>query len=222
MSTQQSKLIGLLGGTFDPVHLEHVHIATRLLKRIPLKEIRFIPCKQPLLKDNPRASEQDRLAMLQLALKDQAGCIIDEVELQRDAPSYAITTLQTLRDTNPNAHLAFIIGSDNLRQLPRWHQWKNLTKLCHFIVVKRANQPSYDNAELSLWLQQHQINDAAELLEKTSGCVLEIDLDAAEISSTQIRQTIAAGDNPSQWLAPKVWEYIQKHQLYTEGARQKP
>ena len=209
------KPLGILGGTFDPVHQGHLKIATTALQQCQLKEIRFIPCKQPLLKNAAHANTLQRLAMLQLACQPYANFIIDEREITRSTPSYMVETLLSLRADYPTNPLCLIIGSDAFLDLSHWYHWQQLIDLAHIII---ANRPDYfllhDNSELAIFYQQHLTNQAADLHQHLNGKIMLLNMPLFPFASRQIRQQIAKGEDVEQAVPRDVLSYIKKHQIY--------
>jgi nicotinate-nucleotide adenylyltransferase len=191
------KMIGVLGGTFDPIHHGHLRIALEISQQLKLDEVRFIPCQQPILKNNAQATAEQRLAMLRLAVQDQAGFIIDERELKRATPSYTIDTLISLREEFKTAALYFIMGADSFNELPQWQRWQELTQYANLVVVTRPN------FTLTTPTQENSVRK-----------IYQIELPPLAISSTNIRRQIAQGLSPRYLMPDAVWHYIQQHHLY--------
>lgn len=206
--------LGILGGTFDPIHNGHLQIAQTLYQDLNLKEIRFIPCKQPVLKNKTHATTADRLAMLKIALAPYQNFIIDTRELDRTTPSYTVETLQSLRQEMPDTPLCLIIGMDAFLDLPQWHQWQTLFTLCHFIIINRNDCKLTDNASLSTLLKNHETNDLSLLNSKLAGYIFQKSIAPIMISSSTIRQQIKTGENVSHLLPKQVWQYIDSKNLY--------
>ena len=203
--------IGILGGTFDPVHNGHITIATTCLKLLNLKEVRLLPCKIPVLKPAAHANNQQRLDMLALAIKDHPDCHIDERELNRSTPSYMVETLQSFRDEFPDTPLCLILGMDAFNELDKWHQWEKLITLAHFIVISRPSMDFPSSGPVRALLEQHQVTDLAELNTKAAGNIFLCDMPLIDISSTTLRGDIRSGASN---LDPDVFDYIQEHHLY--------
>lgn len=206
--------IGILGGTFDPIHLGHLQLARELYQRIPLQEIRFIPAYQPVHRNSPKANTNDRLNMLKLALIDQAGFVIDERELQRQGPSFMIDTLISLRKEMPENSLCLLMATDAFAGFDSWHRWQEILNYAHIIVVNRPEIPFTYSAMLQQFILQHKTEQKELLTTKTHGYLYFMNIPALPISATNIRQQIAAGQQPENLLPKKVWEYIEKHNLY--------
>ena len=118
--------IGLLGGTFDPVHNGHIRLAVEMGERLQLDEIHLIPAAVPPLRDQPRVAGSQRLAMLATVIEEFDSFVIDDRELHRDGPSYTIDTLEELRQEHPDDSMSLIIGMDAFLQLEQWHRWKDI------------------------------------------------------------------------------------------------
>lgn len=209
-----TKLLAILGGTFDPVHIGHVQIAKQLLRRLPCDEIRFVPCKQPVLKASSSATVEQRLTMLKLALQDHPELVIDERELHRDGPSYMIDTLRSLRDEFPDTPLALILGMDAFLELPRWHQWQSLLELSHLTVINRKDAQLPDSEPLASLIKQHQLNNLTQLPKSLAGHISFVELPLIDISSTQLRKQLSNGQDCSQYLDPSIVKYIKSEHLY--------
>jgi nicotinate-nucleotide adenylyltransferase len=197
-----SKRIGILGGTFNPVHTGHLILAQDAMEALRLDEVRFIPCATPPHKPaRELASARHRRAMLRLALRDHDGFVLDDLELRRGAPSYSVDTLEALRCRQPKAGFYFIIGADSLPDLPRWHQSDRLRKRVTFVVLPRPGFPL--PAARRGWR------------------VRIITGHACEIASRDIRQRVAAGKTIRHLVPATVLRYIQRHKLYsgTKGDR---
>ena len=214
MQLKSMKTIGLLGGTFDPIHNGHLRIALELYQQLQLNEVRFIPCQQPVIDKSAQANAEHRLQMLQLALNQQPGFIIDNRELQRSSPSYTIDTLISLRAELENTTLCFIIGSDSLTNLPRWHRWQELINYAHLIIIPRPNYNLPNTGVLTEFIKQHQTTDPTLLKEKPTGLLYIAPFTPLTISSTYIRQQIQTNLSPRYLLPDPVLQYIQINNVY--------
>lgn len=211
-------LIGLYGGSFDPVHLGHVATAEELAARLPFAGIRFLPAGRSPLKQESMANEH-RLAMLQLALGSKQGLTIDDRELQRPPPSYTVDTLRELRaELGPEQPLVFIMGQDSFAELPRWRDWQSLTDYAHLLVVSRPGSDLPLSPGLANWLEKHRIAPGEPLESRPRGKVLMVETRPHAIASREIRAAIRAGQDTSRWLNPAVRDYIDRHHLYAGDA----
>ena len=209
-------MIGILGGTFNPIHNGHLHLAERLQQALGFEAIRFMPAAIPALKDMPNVSAEQRADMVKLAIVDHPTFEIDTHELERAGPSYTIDSLVSLRkELGDKVSICWLIGSDAFARLNTWHRWNELLDYCHFVVVKRPHSEDLTwNDEIESLVERHQTNDVNTLKNSASGKVLIKEIEALDISSTQIREHIASKTNVSDLIPSSVIHYIQQHQLY--------
>lgn len=207
-------MIGILGGSFDPIHYGHLHIALALYQQLHLSEVRFIPCKNPVNDKKIIANVQQRLTMLKLALQPYSYFLIDERELHRSTPSYMIETLISLRQEWSDTPLALILGYDNLVKLDQWHQWKSLIDYAHLLIVPRPDQTESYSKEVSAFIKKNQTHDASLLTQHPAGLLLMTHVQALPISGTHIRKIISNGNYPVDLLPPTVLDYILEQKLY--------
>ena len=208
------KLTGIFGGTFDPIHQGHLHVAKALWKMLPLKKIRFIPCDRPAHRDETIASASDRLAMLKLALKHEENFIADDIEIKRTGISYTIDTLATLKTNHPEAILCLILGIDAFEKFTGWDRGEKILSIAHLIVVNRPGYDLINNAKITMLLKQHKTENKSDLLNSTHGKIYTCYLPPSDISATNIRNQLLLDHAPTDKLAPEVLTYIQNHRLY--------
>ncbi len=204
-------MIGIYGGTFDPVHFGHLRTALEIKEIFSLDEVRLIPCAQPAHREIPLTSPQRRLKMLGLAVQDHQGLVIDKRELDRTGFSYMIDTLKSLRNENTSHPLLLIIGTDAFQDLESWHQWQNLFDYAHIIVITR---PTYQQQELSNLLTSKLTKNKDKLKSEISGYLFFQSVTQLDISASMIRDIIKEGLNPAFLLPNPVIEYIKTNQLY--------
>lgn len=204
-------MIGIYGGTFNPVHYGHLRTALEVKELFKLDELRLIPCRLPPHREQPDVSGEMRLQMLQIAADDTQGFRIDRCELDREGPSYMVDTLKSLRVENPDMPLLLFIGADAFAGLESWHQWQRLFDYAHIVVMTR---PGFNRQPLSDFMQQRLIVDRTSLRARQAGCLFFQPVTLLEISATQIRHIIANGGNPRFLLPDAVLAFIQQHQLY--------
>lgn len=208
-------MIGILGGTFDPIHFGHLRPALELLEELRFEEIRFMPSSVPPHREQPRTSTDDRRAMVELAIAGQRGFVLETCELERMGPSYMVDSLAQLRETlGERTPLVLILGMDAFVNLPLWHYWRGLTDHAHLLVTQRPGYEPVIEAELGDWLHTRQVNDAEALRHSPGGSVLFRHQVLLEISSTDIRERIGRGLSPRYLLPDAVCDYIQDKGLY--------
>jgi len=209
------------GGTFDPVHNGHLAIARAARDALNLP-IRLLPAADPPHRPAPGASAEQRCRMLQLALADETGLLLDRHELERAArhpqrPSYTVDTLAELRQAfGPETPLAWLVGADSLLSLATWHRWQDLFGLAHFIVAERpgSSLPQVVEGLLGQALDGRWTDQPQDLEDAAAGHVLRLHQPLRSESASEVRARIAA-DGPWQPLVPPaVVGYIAEHRLY--------
>ncbi|MFC1517365.1 nicotinate-nucleotide adenylyltransferase [Candidatus Margulisiibacteriota bacterium] len=194
--------VGLLGGTFDPIHNGHIKIAQTVQQKFNLAKIIFIPSKIPPHRAKQMANDEQRLKMLELAVKDHPGFEISTIELERDAVSYTLETLKKLK--NEGQEFYFLLGADAMEILPTWREPEKVLELASFIVVSR---PGYDFKKIKEFLNK-------EPFVKHKNKVQFFQMDSLDISASDIRQAISENKDVSGLVPDKVLKYIQEEQLY--------
>jgi nicotinate-nucleotide adenylyltransferase len=203
-------MIGILGGTFDPIHYGHLRSALELKELFELDHIRLIPCARPVHRNLPTTSALQRLEMLQIATKNQSDFVVDAQELERAGSSYTLYTLEKLRQDYPNQPLLLFVGSDAFNEFTRWFCWRELFDLAHIVVITR---PSATLNPLNDFFKSRLTNDKNQL-KQLAGRLFFQEITQLAISATAIRGMIATKQNPRFLLPDAVLDYIFKHQLY--------
>src|SRR3569833_2622728 len=162
-------MIGLLGGTFDPIHFGHLRPAMDLLDELGLDHVRLIPCGVPPHRAAPRAHAEHRLTMLRLAVSGEPRLRVDERELRRPGPSYMVDTVLSLREELGDTPLALIIGMDALNGLATWRRWRELVALCHLIVMERPGGTAPAPGELAALGAARRVYEVADFLARAAG-----------------------------------------------------
>ena len=210
-------MIGIFGGTFDPVHFGHIRPAVDVMQQLALDELRFIPCSVPAHRDAPVASAEQRLAMLTAALQDYPQCKIDQRELNRKGVSYMVDTLQSFRDEESGRTLCLIIGMDAFYGLHQWHHWQRLFELANIAVTYR---PGHElnveslSPQLRAAVEQRQVNSKDSFLNKQSGAIIFMPVTQLDISATAIRNKIAKQQPITDMLPVAVNNIIQQQHIY--------
>lgn len=215
-------MIGLLGGTFDPIHFGHLRMAQELSDALDLSEVRFIPAAIPPLKIQPIASANERAAMLRLAIADNSKFSLDERELERSGTSYTIDTLLSLRqELGTDVSLCLLMGSDAFLGLPNWQRWQELLNYCHIVVAHRPNiepDPEAMPAPLKILWKKSATTHVKDLTSKTAGHILMQHITPLDISATRIREDLSHNLTPRYLMPDCVVDFINGRQLYA-GAK---
>ena len=200
---QKGCKLGLLGGTFDPVHNGHIALAEAGMTELGLDELLFIPAPAPPHKSGRVITPfAQRYAMVQLAIAGRPNFWLSDLEAKRTGKSYTYDTLKTLKDQTPQCELYFLTGADALEGFTHWYRWQDILDLCTLVVTTRPGFAFETPKEL-----------AAESLKRQRG-VLLLEKDEVDISATKLRESIALGAAWQQWVPKAVAEYIQTNHLY--------
>jgi nicotinate-nucleotide adenylyltransferase len=212
--------IGILGGTFDPIHYAHLRLAEELAERLALAQVRFVPARVPPHRAAPNVTAGHRLEMARLAVAGNPRFVLDDRECQREGPSYSVDTLRTLRvelgETQP---FCLLMGVDAYLGLATWSRWRQLYDLAHLVVAHRpgfsldlASMPEALAAQTSARLTL----DLGALRGRPAGCVLQVDVPPLAISATAIRAMLATGRSARYLLPDAVLDYIGRNRLYKD------
>jgi nicotinate-nucleotide adenylyltransferase len=191
--------IGLLGGSFDPVHNAHLSLAHAALNALKLDQVQLIPAGQPWQRAPLGASPEHRLEMLRLATRDTSAFKVNPIEIHRIGLTYTIETLQAL---DPAHEYFWILGADQLTNFCTWHQWTDIVERVHLAVAQRPGSTIVASDALKQWLSTHQRK------------LLEIPFQPLDISATAIRKRIAQKQSAQDLLPEVVEQYILEHGLY--------
>jgi nicotinate-nucleotide adenylyltransferase len=212
--------VALLGGMFDPVHYGHLHLADDVRNALGIREVRLVPAADPPHRAAPHASARDRVAMLDLAVQDFPGIVVDTREIERGGKSYTVDTLAGLRAERPDAPLWLLLGADQFRSLPAWHRWRAILDLAHVIVVPRPGVPLEGDlpAALAAEFAARRVRDPRALRSTIGGSIYVQPVAPHPVSSTAIRSALdAGGAKPVEMaglLPPAVLAYIESNGLY--------
>ncbi|HJR15966.1 MAG TPA: nicotinate-nucleotide adenylyltransferase [Gemmatimonadales bacterium] len=188
-------MIGLFGGSFDPVHHGHLIVGQVAAEKLKLDSLRFLPAReQPFKVGRHRASPEHRAAMLALALEGAPGFTVERSELTRSGPSYTVDTLRDLREREPGAQFVLLVGADAAAELPAWREAQRLPELARIVVFGRPGSP----VPSLPWIKA------------------TVEVPVIEISATEVRRRARQGQSLRYWVPDVVAEYISTHQLYLD------
>ena len=206
------RIIGVFGGTFDPVHNGHVLTISELLEKLPFEKILVIPNFQPPHKESSQVSYKHRYEMARIAFKDIPKTMVDSREYRREGPSYAIQTVQEVLSEEEKARVVMIVGSDSFVDIHSWYKWKELINLVDFVIMKRPDMPLSKNKKAKDLVSARRFKK--DLFENSKLNIFEIEVTPFKISSSLIREKITEGKKIDHLVNTLVKEYIKKHGLY--------
>lgn len=211
--------IGILGGTFDPIHFGHLRLAEVCADACALSEVRLLPAALPNLRDRPSTPAEDRLRMVRLAVQGNARLAVDDRELRRPGVSYTVDTLLELRaELGPTRALCLLLGADAFLRLPAWSRWLRLFELAHIVVVARfgaaPEQAGARAPELDAEWRRRASTDPRIVNAAPAGAIVRIDAPLLDISATHIRQCLERGASVRYLLPDLVLRYIEAQRLY--------
>ena len=212
-------MIGLLGGTFDPVHCGHLDVARAARQALGLDEVWMVPSRVPPHRSAPHASAPHRFAMTALAVSGEAWLRVSDVEMEAEGPSYTIDTLGRLEQRGVDARdICFITGADAFRDIASWKGHAELLSRCHFAVVSRPGLSALALQELLPGLADRMVLAGAAGATVQRAIVL-VDAVTSPVSSTSVRDTVRAGRPLAGLVPPAVAVHIDRHRLYRFAER---
>ena len=205
-------MIGIFGGTFDPVHLGHTFVIKEFTDSVYFDELILIPNGNPPHKEK-NVYEEEKLEMTKLALGNTANLTIDDREVKKKAPSYAYSTLQELKKENPDDILVWIMGSDSFASIDSWYCYQEFIDEVNLLVLER---PGYSIQKQSIAyniLRSNQTFDLSDF-KKDDNKIFLLKINPIEINSTEIRKLIANNEDATEFLHPNVYQFIKTNNLY--------
>jgi len=208
-------MIGLFGGTFDPVHFGHLRVALDVAQHLDLEQLRLLPLAAAVHRRQPQASPEQRMAMLQAAIRDEPCLIADDRELKRGGPSYSIDTLLQFRDElDAAAPLCLLVGADAFEGLSDWHRPLDILDLAHLVVMQRPGAPTARDPWLREQVEQRRTDDPAALRLQAGGLIYFQTVTQLDISATRIRRLLAQGKSPRFLLPDAVLAMARANSCY--------
>ena len=204
--------IGLFGGSFDPVHLGHLNLAKSAIDLIGLEQVRFIPLNLPAHREASLTRLEDRLKMLQSALRPPF--FLDETEISRGGVSYTVETLQSFRDEYPTRSLCLLLGKDSFDQLDSWRSYDKLLSIVNIVVAGRPNSHNGIPAHLKSTFESALSKNVTSLHTKKCGVLYFLEAPLMDVSSTKIRCNILKGESLMGLVSEEVAHFIEQKNLY--------
>ena len=205
--------LGLLGGTFDPIHIGHLDVARAACRAISLDRIILLPANVPPHRGTPYASSPHRFAMTAITAQSEPWLEVSDIELLSTSPSFTASTLDRLAERGFDLQtLFFVTGADAFRDIPTWKDYPSLLDRCHFVVVSRPACPVAALRGMLPALADRMVDAPCEIPRRPS--IFLVDASTAAVSSTDVRGRLAAGSSISGLVLPGVEAHILKHRLY--------
>ncbi|MHB8742376.1 MAG: nicotinate-nucleotide adenylyltransferase [Sulfuricaulis sp.] len=208
------KPLGILGGTFDPIHFGHLRPAQEVRQALGLAEIRLLPAANPSHRQPPVATAKQRLRMVELAAASVSGFTVDDREFRRAGWSYTVPTLESLRQEFGARPLCLLLGMDAFEGLATWHQWQRLPELAHLVVMTRPGWIVPARDALPAWVRDRIEREPERLAQVGAGKIYFQTVTPQDISASRIREAIGRGEPVEESLPPAVLEYIRSHHIY--------
>jgi nicotinate-nucleotide adenylyltransferase len=208
-------MIGILGGTFDPIHHGHLRLALEMLERLRLQKIHLIVSANPPHRQCPQTPAEIRFEMVKLAIQHEQSLIADDREIKRNRASYTVETLLEMREEfGKELPICLVLGMDAFLGLPTWFEWEKLLDLTHLVITQRPEINQTFSESLQNLLQKHQIYDRDKIKERSMGYILFEAVPMLNISATKIRQCFLEQKNPRYLLPDSVLKFISQQGLY--------
>lgn len=205
--------IGVLGGTFDPIHVGHLDVAEAALRALKLDQVLIMPARVPPHRQTPRASAAHRFAMAALAVAGRTGLVVSDLEMETDGPSYTAATLDRLVGQGiETAGLYFVTGADAFREIETWMHYPRILDRCHFVAVSRPGSPASSLRVALPSLADRMIDPAGGAPDRPG--IFLIDAPTAPVSSTDVRRRVQTGASIDGLVPAAVAAHIAKHRLY--------
>lgn len=212
--------IGILGGTFDPVHNGHLRLAMELATELDLAQVRLVPNGRPPHRDQPGATPGQRAKWIRVATADEPMLALDDRELLRAGHSYMVDTLASLRTDFPEHPLCLIMGRDVFAKLTSWNRWEALFDHAHIVLIERPGLHAELAPEAQALLETRGVQEVSALHENTAGLIYSYAPPPLAISASRIRELIASGASPRYLLPEVILEDIMDTDIYRSPREQ--
>jgi nicotinate-nucleotide adenylyltransferase len=212
-------MLGIFGGTFDPIHHGHLRTALDVAEAVGLDEVRFIPLRHAVHRGQPETPAALRLAMVRAAIAGEPRFVADDREIRRDAPSYTLHTLESLRaERGGGEPICVLVGGDAFAEFLTWHRPYDILGLAHLIVMQRPAEPAATDPALRALVERNGAPNAAGLRAAAGGRILFQTVTQLAISATDVRARLRAGRSVRYLVPDAVLELIRQHGLYAPPA----
>lgn len=208
-------MLGVLGGTFDPVHVGHLRLAIEVRERVGLEQVRMLPAPRPRLRGVPQVDAATRLRLLAAAVAGVSGLAVDARELDAPGPTRTVDTLTALRAEQGTRPICLILGADAASRLHRWHAWEQLSELAHLIIARRPGARLPRSGPVAALLEARRDDDASALRGRPAGVIHVCDVPGLDVSATAVRERLAHGRSIEFLVPEEVRQMLLNEGLYT-------
>lgn len=212
---QTHRALGILGGTFDPIHMGHLRMALEIYEALDLVKIHLIPCLQPVHRKLPIATPEQRLEMVRCAIANEPALMVDDREILRNEPSYMIDTLKSIREELPETPLCLLLGIDAFLGFTSWNRWEEIAEMAHLVIAHRPQYRIPETGQITELLKSHLQHNTSYVHENMGGGIILHPITSLDISATEIRKQIAMGKSPRYLMPDNVYEYIKNNSIYS-------
>ena len=206
--------VGVLGGTFDPVHNGHLRLAMEMAIALDMDHVRLVPCARPPHRGAPTASPGQRAKWIRVAVSIEPRLRLDDRELLRDGPSYTVDTLASMRAEMPETPLCLIMGRDVFARLPQWHEWERLFDTAHIVLIDRPDIDIALDPAAEAALKTREVEDIGALHTQLAGHIYTYAPPPLAISASRVRELLAKGESPRYLLPTAVLDDIMDAGVY--------
>lgn len=210
-------MLGILGGTFDPVHVGHLRLAIEVRERVGLDEVRMVPAPRPRLRGVPQVDAATRVRLLAAAVAGVSGLRVDARELDAPGPTRTVDTLGALRAEIGARPMCLILGADAASRLDRWHAWERLIGLAHLVIARRPGARLPRSGAVATLLEERREDDPAALTARPAGVIHVCEIPALDVSATAIRERLAQGRSIEFLVPEEVRQMLLSEGLYVRG-----
>jgi nicotinate-nucleotide adenylyltransferase len=210
-------MLGVFGGTFDPIHFGHLRVALDVVEALDLERLHLIPLHVAAHRGQPLASPEQRLAMARIATRDEPRLMVDDRELRRSGPSFTVDTLRAIRIEHPNQSICLLLGSDAFEGFLGWHEPRIIMGLAHLIVMQRPGYRLPENTSLRALVDSRRTPTPGELHHASGGLIFFLPVTQLSISSTSIRERLYKGLS-ARYLTPnEILQFIESENIYSSA-----
>ena len=209
------KPVGILGGSFDPVHFGHLRLALECMQLVDLEKVIFVPLASPPHRSPLWASAEQRIRMLELAIMDVGGLLVSDIEVKRQGTTYTIDTLKEFRDSLGNQPICLILGMDAFQEFDSWKEWDSIPEYAHLIIADRHNAKQVLRKDtLQSFYESIQVTDKEGIHNSTNGKALRLAVPMLDISSSRIRELLHDKHSAKFLLPDNVLDFINLEGIY--------